>query len=706
MIRGGIKGGCKFFFDVSTLEHKKANEKRETIYELKEVRKDGVIAFNVRYTEKGRTTKLDEIVKTLRKAKVTVDEELLEKAFRVFEKQSEVDYFINKNAKEFLREQFNIWLYQYVFSGESEWNEKRIKQLQALKDIAFKIIDFISQFEDELVRIWNKPKFVLNSNYVITLDRIVSAQNNPPFSKGGRGGFELLQKILNHKNIKKQIKEWQELGIINDDFSPSVILTLSGSKGEESDKKILNPKYRHLPIDTKYFKDLELEILGLFGDLDNALDGWLIKSENYQALNTIFPKFKEKVQTTYIDPPFNLDSSDQFLYRTNYKDANWATLLENRLKIAKDVLDKKGSIFVRCDYNGNWIVRCLMDEIFDGSNFRNELVINKSNKQGAIDKRFNPATETLFLYSKIAESSINPQFKKREKQSGWIEMHSPKENKNSHSVIFKGIMYIAPKGRHWSFAQNTVDQLNSENRIRVIKKQYIDVYGNKQGEVLEYLMSKNETIESDWTDIPGYSTTTGFQTENSEKLLDRVINTGSQNKDLILDFFLGSGTTTAVAHKLGRKWLGIEMGEHFYTVVLPRMKKVLAGDKSGISKEVNWQGGGFFKYFELEQYEDTLRKVNYEDSDLFENPSRDPYNQYIFLKDLKLLEALEIDYKKNKVKVDLNRLYDGIDIPETLSNLLGKWIRKITPDYVEFEDGEKLNLKDLDYKLIKPLIWW
>ncbi|MCM8815450.1 MAG: site-specific DNA-methyltransferase, partial [Candidatus Omnitrophica bacterium] len=120
--------------------------------------------------------------------------------------------------------------------------------------------------------------------------------------------------------------------------------------------KKLKKEYEHLPIDTKYFKDLELEILALFDDLDKSLDGWLIKSENYQALNTILPKFKEKVQTIYIDPPFNLDSSDQFLYRTNYKDANWATLLENRLRIAKNWLNEKGSIFVRCDYNGNWIV--------------------------------------------------------------------------------------------------------------------------------------------------------------------------------------------------------------------------------------------------------------------------------------------------------------------------------------------------------------
>ncbi|NPV11987.1 MAG: hypothetical protein HPY57_09380 [Ignavibacteria bacterium] len=530
----------------------------------------------------------------------------------------------------------------------------------------------------------------------------------------------LVERILKHPNIDLQIQEWRELGIVDENFTVDDVFEtdLTG--------KHIAEKYKHLPIDTKYFKDLELEILSLFDDLDNSLDGWLIKSENYQALNTILPKFKEKVQTIYIDPPFNLDSSDQFLYRTNYKDANWATLLENRLRIAKDWLNEKGSIFVRCDYNGNWIVRCLMDEIFGKENFRNELVINKSNKQGAIDKRFNPATETLFLYSKITESLINPQFRKRGKQAGWLEMHSPKENKDSHIIIFNGRQFVAPKGRHWSFAQETVDKLASENRIRIVKKQYIDVYGNNHDEILEYLMSENETIESNWTDIPGYSTTTGFQTENSEKLLERVINAASQNCDLVMDFFLGSGTTTAVSHKLGRKWIGVEMGEHFYTVVLPRMKKVLFYDKSGISKEVKeYKGGGFFKYYELEQYEETLANTVYENHDMLIIKNKNPYEQYVFLKDEKMLRALEIDYENKKVKVDLSKLYENIDIAETLSNLTGKWIKRITPltplregndtpltplregnFEVEFEDGTKINTKDLDYKLIKPLIWW
>ena len=123
------------------------------------------------------------------------------------------------------------------------------------------------------------------------------------------------------------------------------------------------------------------------------------------------------------------------------------------------------------------------------------------------------------------------------------------------------------------------------------------------------------------------------------------------------------------------------------------MKKVLAYDKAGISKDVKeYQCGGFFKYYELEQYEDTLRRLNMKDSE-------DSYSQYVFMRDSK-----DTDYENKKV--DLSKLYPNIDIAETLSNLLGKWIKKITPDYVEFEDGERINIKELDYKLIEPLIRW
>jgi len=349
----------QFFFDVSNLEYKKANEKRSLVYELKKVSQDGTIFFNVFYSEKGRQTKYDDIKKELKQKGIKITDEILDKAFSTFEAQSEVDYFINKNAKEFLQEQFKIWLYQYIYLEETEWPTERIDQLQILKNIAFKIIDFISQFEDELVRIWNKPKFVLNSNYVITLDRILSACHCEERSDEA---ISLIEKIQKHKNFKEQIKEWKELGILDENFDHTVIA--SAAKQSQSE-------YLHLPIDTKYFKDLELEILSLFDNLDQSLDGWLIKSENYQALNTILPKFREKVQTIYIDPPFN--TGEDFDYIDKFQDSSWLTLMDNRISIAKNFLKETGSIFVHLDHHAEHIGRVLLDINF-GNGFINNLV--------------------------------------------------------------------------------------------------------------------------------------------------------------------------------------------------------------------------------------------------------------------------------------------------------------------------------------------
>ncbi len=669
--------GFKFYFDASKIESKKANEKRALIFALSKVREEGTIVFGVSYSEKGTKTKQDEILKAIKRKGIAITEEQLERAFKVFEKQGEVDFFINKNAKAFLQEQFKLWSYQYFWEGAKEWGADRVNQLQILKNIAFKIIDFISQFKDELVKIWNKPKFVKNSNYVITLDRIVDKK--------------LVEKIKKHKNFSEQVKEWKELGI-NEDNTKA-------------------------PIDTKHFKDLELEILSLFDDLDNQLDGWLIKSENYQALNTIYLKFKEKIQTIYIDPPFNLDSSDQFLYRTNYKDSNWATLLENRIKVAKDILNKEGSIFVRCDFNGNWIVRPIMDEIFR-NNFQNEIILNRFKKESGV---LTTTTESLFLYSKSDHIKFHKIGKpreciycKQEIKSEWQWAHSAGESSlpKYFKVDGKPVLLYPPKGRHWTNSQETIYELEKQGRIRINKKSsYVDTQGNRMNFIPEKLQAVDTDIDSNWTDIPGYEfgvfSAEKFSTQNSEELLERVILCSSDKNNFVFDFFLGSGTTTALAHALGRKWLGVEMGEHFYTKVLPRMKRVLANVKNEILDTITlYKGGGFFKYYELEQYEEALANCKYEESDLFNSPSKTPYQEYVFMKDEKMFKAVEIDYEKNKVKVDLTKLYPNIDIAETLSNLTGKWIKKVSSEEVEFEDGTKTNTKDLDYKLIKPLVWW
>jgi adenine specific DNA methylase Mod len=715
--------GFKFFFDVSTLEHKKAMEKREIVHEFKTKRKDGALVFSVSYSERGKKTKMDEILREYRKQGVVVSEDTLERAFQVFAKQSEVDYFINKNAKAFLQEQFNLWLYQYVFAGESEWAETRIKQLQTLKDIAFKIIDFISQFEDELVKIWNKPKFVLNSNYVITLDRIAERD------------MGLVERLLAHQGFQAQVEEWQQLGIIGGSFRRDDVVE-SNLMGKQ-----LNDKYRHLPIDTRYFKDLELEILGLFENLDEALDGWLIKSENYQALNTILPKFREKVQTIFIDPPFNKEKEADYYYSVKYKDATWITILENRLRLARSILKGTGSIFVRCDYNGNMLVRLLMSQIFGEENFRNEILVRRGaesiaglSEQFEKIKSMNTIYDNLYWYSRNGDVRFDKILRPASETQQSAYWHSFWKSYDRPNLRYL-LLGIEPDSGQWLWAPEIANEAveNYKRYLDEYEKTGIELteYWERSGKNLKFIRREGNSnsvhsvkywvaprefalTDNNWLEIPGYSSRWRFKTENSETLLKRCVEYITPFSELVMDFFLGSGTTIAVGHKLKRKWLGVEMGEHYYTVILPRMKEVLAGEKSGISKEVDWQGGGFFKYYELEQYEDTLRKAKYEDADLFEDPYRDPYNQYVFLRDLKMLEALEVDLEQDEVKVDPSKLYDNIDIAETLSNLRGKWIKKITPDpsaplrasSVEFEDGEIVDIKNLDYRLIKPLIWW
>jgi adenine-specific DNA-methyltransferase len=370
-------------------------------------------------------------------------------------------------------------------------------------------------------------------------------------------------------------------------------------------------------------------------------------------------------------------------------------------------------------------VRLLMNEIFGEENFRNEIVVNRVSKQDPKVKRFNTATDSLFFYAKTENAYFKPIFIKLEvkKSERWHSMDS--QGQGQPLYIF-GFLFEPPEGRHWTFSQEKIKQMEVEGRIRIKCKKcgYIHTSGEWKGcpicgslkEVrIEYLLppTEDKQIDSNWTDISGYTSNWDFPTENSEILLKRVIESTSDEGDLVMDFFLGSGTTTAVAHKLKRKWIGVEMGEHFWTVVLPRMKKVLAYDKSGISKEKDVKdkynernAGGFFKYYELEQFEDTLAKVVYEDSNPPAITGKIMYEQYIFMGDKKMSDALELDYEKGNVRVDLSKLYDNIDIAETLSNLLGKWIKRITKDSVEFEDGTSVSLAQLDYKLIKPLIWW
>ncbi|MEI2693279.1 MAG: hypothetical protein V9H69_27585 [Anaerolineae bacterium] len=299
-----VVDGLPFHFDVTGLEHKRANEKRALVFEFRERRADNVLVLAVGYSENGRKSKIDEIVRAVQRTGVRVDEETLERAFRLFERQSEVDFFINKDARAFLREQFDLWLYQYVFEPEQRsqtlWSEWRIRQVQVLKDTAYKIIDFIAQFEDELVRIWNKPKFVRGSHYIITLERMAAQ---------GEAGQALLGRFFTHRGMTAQVQEWRNLGMLDAEQARRIAENPSGLAP-------LDERTRFLPLDTRHFPDLEGELTALFDHLDDALDGWLVKSENYQALISLLPKHRGSMKAVYIDPPYNTASDQRFCIST------------------------------------------------------------------------------------------------------------------------------------------------------------------------------------------------------------------------------------------------------------------------------------------------------------------------------------------------------------------------------------------------------
>lgn len=691
--------GTKFFFDASKMSLKKANEKREVVYNFRKLQgEDGTLVFDVDYSERGRVTKVDEILKETKKSGHELNEDTLRQAFRIFEKQSEVDFFINKDARSFLQEQFDLWMYQYLFDGQNIWSAERIAQLQALKEIAYKVIGFISQFEDELVKVWNKPKFVLNSHYVLTLDKLIQSS--------------VFEKILNHPHFPQQVQEWQELGMLEKNFKADM-LAEKDMMGE-----MIHNQYKYLPIDTKFFSDLELSILALFDNLDEQLDGWLIHSENYQALSALQNKFIKRIQCLYIDPPFN--TGNDFDYIDNYQDSTWLSMMNDRLKISKQFLTNNGVFWLHLDDNANVYGKELLkplfpqitEIIFDTNATKDEEADLFGYK--SFGDNYQLKHQTIFYCRQgnyFFQKLWKPNRNTTKLDIGWLDLIAYKKIDKPKKIV--DFDFKIEKWEHGNFAL-----------IPIEVKEKIFPVGDIWNDIFSFTQSEMRISES-----------LGFtSSQKPEHLLRRIIQSSTNERDVVLDYFLGIGTTIVTAHKLHRKWIGVEMGRHFHEFyqsdesvklgVMGRMKWALFGDakvsvleidrRPHLTKDIGWNGGGFYKYYDLEQYEEVLKRAKYDDATLFENPSADPYHSYVFLRDLKMLDSVDIMPEENQVHFHPERLYPdpgkpngtSIDMAETLSQRTGKWIKRITADYVEFEDGERMSLTDPDWQTIKPLVWW
>lgn len=656
----------------------------------------------------------------------------LKKLFRAYKKQNEIDFFIHKDALGFLKEQFDLWMFSYLYKDSEfqEWSAFAIKRLQMVKNLAYELIEFIAKFENELKAIWLKPKFAKNTQYVFSIDTILSKAQN---------ANTLLANIFEDANFHTQIAEWKELNLVDEDFSKKDILQ--------------NEKYKFLPLDTKHLsKENKFALLNAFENLETLLNGELIKSDNFQALNTLMPKYQGKIDLIYIDPPYNT-GNDDFIYADKFNHASWLSMMNNRLELSKNILNDKGSIFVSIDDNEQANLKLLMDNVFGDENFVSNSIYEKVKIRKNSAQYFSESHEHILIFARnkdIWKRKLLPRkdlkgYKNpdNDPRGDWIPI--PIHANHYYDADYKitkpnGVILEKPKNQSWRLSEENFKKHIEENRIwwgsgngyPMIKRFLNEVQDGLVPRTIFYYDETGGNPAGDKALKEIFDDLKVFENPKPEGLIKQIAEIASKKDSMILDFFAGSGTTCAVALKLGRKFLGVEMGEHFYKVVLPRLKKVLAGFASGISKECEFKGGGAFRYYELESYEEALLNCEYvlnqsviasersergnpqKELDCHENSNEFSRNDEIidYRKSRKLIK--ELNKEPNKpVTLNMSGYRAEFDIFQTIANLMGWKIKRLFLDNgeqaCEYDNGEILNMQSIDiakYPKLKNLIFW
>jgi len=362
------------------------------------------------------------------------------------------------------------------------------------------------------------------------------------------------------------------------------------------------------------YRLLEAEPKNSFGDSDS--ENMLIQGDNLDALKALLPYYAGQVKCIYIDPPYNTRSAFEH-YDDNLEHSTWLSTMYPRLEMLRQLLSEDGSIWVSIDDNEGHYLKVIMDEVFGRQNFITSVAWNHR-KSVQSDIVISLSHNHLLLYAKNkakvilnrlevnSERYSNPD---NDMRGDWspTPFDAPNIRPNLTYVIKNpntGSEYLPPKGRCWRTTQDEYFRLLQDDRI---------VFGKtgkskpQQKLFLSESQKKGSSIKTWWDDVGTATEATkelqklamDFDTPKPERLLARIIYIATNFNDRVLDSFLGSGTTAAVAHKMGRRYIGIEMGDHAVTHCAPRLKKVVEGEQGGISKDVDWQGGGGFNFYRL-----------------------------------------------------------------------------------------------------------
>jgi adenine-specific DNA-methyltransferase len=360
---------------------------------------------------------------------------------------------------------------------------------------------------------------------------------------------------------------------------------------------------------------------------DPAAENMLIQGDNLAALKALLPFYAGRVKCIYIDPPYNTRSAFAH-YDDNLEHSQWLAMIYPRLALLRDLLAEDGSIWVSIDDNEGHYLKVVMDEVFGRGNFVAHIVWQKTHTR---ENRTDFATvhDTILLFAKnrqlwkeirnplpASENQIeryeNPD---NDPRGPWASLpaHAKAEKGRRQAQFFtvttpSGRKVDPPAGRCWLYTEPRFAEMVADNRIWFgidgenvprVKKFLSEVQSGlvpstlwMHSEVGTSGSAKSEITTLFPGDVP-------FSTPKPEHMLYRIIHVATNPGDLVLDSFLGSGTTAAVAHKMGRRYIGIELGEHAVTHCVPRLRKVIAGEGGGISAAVGWQGGGGFRFYRL-----------------------------------------------------------------------------------------------------------
>ena len=355
-----------------------------------------------------------------------------------------------------------------------------------------------------------------------------------------------------------------------------------------------------------------------YGDPD--ANNMLIHGDNLLALKALEQEFAGQVKCVYIDPPYNTGAAFAE-YNDNLEHSTWLSLMVTRIRILRNLLREDGSIWISIDDDEGHYLKVLCDEVFGRENFINTVIWEKKFSPQNDTKWLSDSHDFVLVYAKnkvlwrpnllsrtedMDNRYTNPD---NDPRGSWtssdLTVRTYNESCDYPITTPSGRVVTPSESRCWGVSKERFEELVADNRIWFgikgtnvprIKTFLSEVQGGlvamtvwRHNEVGNTQDAKKEVKALDIT----------FATPKPERLIERILLLASNEGDLVLDSFLGSGTTTAVAHKMGRRYIGIELGDHAFTHCLPRMKQVVDGEQGGISQSVDWQGGGGFKFYEL-----------------------------------------------------------------------------------------------------------